>query len=157
MINLDKTRVILNEAARLVELTATFQARYGKNYVMHMGTPQDALDLNECILDSQAIIANLIEPEIKVTPHYRYGKWWERSQVMTNCTAQQLMTEACRLMSAVAHFEAKHQQGKATWDHAITTTQSAIAGMLHPSTLQVVTNPEDTHPEMDHHIHLSAS
>lgn len=152
MMNLDKARTILNETTRLVELTATFQARYGKDYVMRVGTPQDAWDLHENILDSQAIIANLIEPEIKANPHFRYGKWWERTQVMTNCTAQQLMTEACRLMSVVAHFETKNQEGKSTWSHAVTTTQSAIAGMLHPSSLEIVTNPE-----MDHSFHLSAS
>lgn len=150
--NLDKARTILNETTRLVELTATFQARYGKDYVMRVGTPQEAWQLHETILDSQAIIANLIEPDVKANPHYRYGKWWERGQVMSNCTAQQLMTEACRLMSVVAHFEVKTEEGKATWDHAITTTQSAIVGMLHPSTLEVVTSPE-----MEHTFQLNAS
>lgn len=130
--NTANARTILAETARLVEMTAIFQARYGKNYRISALSPKDAWTLHNTILDTQHIIAHLLDPNIIENPHSRYGKWWERHDVMEASMAQQLITEVAHLIAAVAHYEANEQDGKATWSHALTTTQCAIAGMLHP-------------------------
>lgn len=130
--NTANARTILAETARLVELTATFEARYGKNYRMSANSPTDAWKLHHAILDTQHIIAHLLDPHIIENPHSRYGKWWERHDVMEASMAQQLIAEVAHLIAVVAHYEVNEQDGKATWSHALNTTQGAIAGMLHP-------------------------
>lgn len=130
--NTANARTILAETARLVELTATFEARYGKNYRMSATSPTDAWKLHHAILDTQHIIAHLLDPNVIENPHNRYGKWWERHDVMEASMAQQLIAEVAHLIAVVAHYETNEQDGKATWSHALTTTQRAIAGMLHP-------------------------
>lgn len=135
--NTANARTILTETARLVELTAVFQARYGKNYRISFNTPNDARALHNQILDTQAIIANLLDPQILTQPHHRYGEWWQRHDVMEASMAQQLINEVAHLIAVVAHNEANAQDGKATWSHAVNTTQSAIAGILHPQAFVV--------------------
>lgn len=135
--NTANARTILAETARLVELTAIFQARYGKAYKVTATSPNDAWKLHHAILDTQHIIANLLDPQILEHPHNRYGKWWDRHDVMEASMAQQLINEVAHLIAVVAHCDANQQDGKATWSHAVNTTQSAIAGILHPQAFVV--------------------
>jgi len=135
--NTANAHTILSETARLVELTAIFQARYGKNYRITATSANDAWKLHHAILDTQHIIANLLDPQILEHPHNRYGKWWDRHDVMEASMAQQMINEVAHLIAVIAHYEANEQDGKATWSHALTTTQSAIAGILHPTAFEV--------------------
>lgn len=139
--NIEKARTILNEAARLMELTATFQARYGRGYVLRAGTPQEAWSLYDDIMDAQSIIANLLDPDALGDAHYPYGKWWEHHDVMEPSMVHQLIQEVSHLLGSLAHIESHKNRQYGTPDNAVCMTQRAIAGMLHPESYRIVSDP----------------
>lgn len=140
--NLQKARTIMNEAARLVELTATFQASYGKNYKLDGTTSQDAWTIYDHIMDAQSIIANLLDPVALAEAKPPYGEWWNRCDVMDVSVAQHVIAEIAHLIACVAYEETRTSEGKATMSHAVCTSQRTIAGMLHPRSYEIVSQPE---------------
>jgi hypothetical protein len=140
--NTTTARNILNEAAHLMELTASFQARYGRAYRISISSPADASDLHNQILDIQSIIANLLDPEALNEAHAPYGQWWQRHDVMEASMAQQLISEISYLITSTAHVCSNQSEGKETMHHAVKMTQRAIAGMLHPDCFKVHADPE---------------
>ncbi|MFW5749057.1 MAG: hypothetical protein ACOCYT_05535 [Chloroflexota bacterium] len=144
--NTSVARTILNEAARLVELTATFQAYYGRGFKMSRNNPQPVWDQYNAIMDTQSIIANLLDPDALKEAHHRFGRWWERQDVMDAAMAQQLINEVSRLIASTAHVESHQATDEDALCWGIKSTQRAIAGMLHPESYRVVSDPE---PEME--------
>jgi hypothetical protein len=137
--NMQNARTIMTEAARLMELTARFQARCGANHTLGYGTPQDAWALYDDIMNSQSIIANLLDPTTLANPHHPYGRWWDRYDVMSAPMAQQLINEISHLMTCVAYMEEGTAEGGG---YAVDRSQHAIAGMLHPKSYDIVSDPE---------------
>ncbi len=136
--NTHVARNILNEAARLMELTATFQARYGRAYIMTQGAPQAAWQLYNDIMNSQALIAGLLDVEALEDSHNPYGQWWTYNDVMTPIMAQHLITEAAQLLSSMAYVQSQQADGKVNAPHAVNMLQRAIAGILHPNSYRMI-------------------
>jgi hypothetical protein len=133
VMNTQIARNILNEAARLMELTATFQARYGKVCTMAQGTPQAAWQLADDILNAQTLIAGLLDVDALEDAHHPYGQWWQHTPVMEPIMARHIITEAAQLLSSAAYIEGQQADGKETSSHVLSRLQRAIAGMLHPN------------------------
>jgi hypothetical protein len=126
---------ILNEAARLLELTATFQARYGKQYRLKAGSPQEAWTLYDDISEMQTRVAALLDPQALEDSNSRYGHWWERMDVMDVNTAQMLVEEVGALISCCAYSDVKSPETSLTY--MVLSKQSTIAGFLHPSSRMI--------------------
>jgi hypothetical protein len=124
---------ILDEAARLIELTASFQAQYGRMYKLNANTPQDARQLYHDIMQSQAIIASYLDNDALNEVQSPYGRWWDHSDVMEPIMAQQILSNSAQLLSSVVHAQTLTPTSISYVVHAI---QRAIAGTLHPDSYQ---------------------
>lgn len=120
---------ILDEASRLIELTASFQAQYGRAYRMTANSPQEAWQLYHDIMQSQAIIASYLEYGVLDDIQYPYGRWWDHADVMEPIMAQQILTNSAQLLSSAVHAKTLTPN---SISYAVHSFQRAIAGMLHP-------------------------
>ena len=123
-------KTLLNEAARLVELTAMFQANYGRHYRLTRQSPEAAWTLHNDMLNTQSIIANLLDPDALTEARPDYGAWWERDDVMDVAMSQRMISLISQLMASTAHAEAN------------AAIQRNIAGMLHPESYTVHSDPQ---------------
>lgn len=121
---------IAAEAARLAELAARFQAKYGRHYRIHEDEPQEAIALHNDSIAIQRTIAGLLDPNLLAQPLERWGNWWEDMDVLSIALASELAQEANRLISGIVYME--EQPVKEDWSYNVNYTQRAIAGMLHP-------------------------
>lgn len=129
--NTIKARQIAAEAAALTELTAKFQARYGKGYRVTSASPQEAKELCDQIVARQAAIARLLDADAQNSPLERWGHWWDKQDAMSIALAAELAQEVNRLISGIAYStSATHEEDQS---HNVVYTQRAIAGMLHPN------------------------
>jgi hypothetical protein len=133
--NTNTVRQLIDEIANLAERVATFQARYGRNYTLKPGSPEEAWDLYNAIQDGQSIIAGMLEDDPRQNPHYRYGRWWERHEVLDTGVAQDLLAEAGHLLAHCAYASA--DADRTDYHYVMYTSQCNIAGMLHPVALQI--------------------
>ncbi len=124
---------ILDEAARLIELTASFQARYGRLYKMNANSPTEAWQLYHDIMQSQAIIASYLDWGVLDDVQSPYGRWWDHADVMEPIMAQQVLTNSAQLLSSVVHAETLNPT---SISYAVHSMQRAIAGVLHPASYQ---------------------
>lgn len=124
---------ILDEAARLIELTASFQAQYGRMYKMTASTSQDAWQLYHDIMQSQAIIASYLDMEALSDVQFPYGRWWDHADVMEPIMAQQVLSNSAQLLSSVVHAKTL---SPTSISYAVHSLQRAIAGVLHPDSYQ---------------------
>jgi hypothetical protein len=134
MMNIQNTYEILNKAAQLVELSVTFQLKYGVHYILKPGSPAEAWSLYDQTLEIEAEIAALLDETPRDTPYSRHGKWWLRYDVMDHATARSLVAEAGNLIACTTHA-AVDTERETAW--SVISIQSVIAGMLHPISLQV--------------------
>jgi hypothetical protein len=118
--------------AELVELASIFQARYGKDYRMKPGSPAEAWDLHQAIFDKQSDIARLLDVEALEQPLKRLPDWWKYRETLDTSMAAQLLQEAAHLIACCAAFETSPRAGSSP---VVVTSQSVLAGMLHPSTV----------------------
>jgi hypothetical protein len=126
---------LAQNVAHLVKLTAAFQAKYGRHYVLKPGSSSEAWTLYNQIFDEQVTIARMLDKRALEMPHETYTKWWERQDTMDLSVAKTLMQHISHLIATVTYFEAETQE--TDWSYAILCAESAIAGLLHPSALQV--------------------
>lgn len=132
-------RTLMNEAAHLIELVATFQSRYGRSYNLQHNSPKDARALYDDILNAQHTIAALLDADTLQNPHHKLGQWWQRQEIIDLGMTQSLVNEAGHLISCCAYFEAD-PRGE-SYSYAIRSAQSTIAGMLHPKSLEYALTP----------------
>lgn len=125
---------ILNRAAHLVELSVIFQLKYGKSYTLKPGSPAEAWALYDQTLEIESEIAALLDEAPRDTPYSRHGEWWLRYDVMDHAIARSLVAEAGNLIACTTHAEVDSER-KTAW--SVISIQSVIAGMLHPTSLQV--------------------
>lgn len=133
--DIKKAHEVVSLAAHLVELTATFQTRFGRDYSLKPGSSSEAWTLYENVAYTQAEIARLLDAEATDSPHHRYGEWWLRRDVMDLGLTQQLLAEAGHLLACCATHDANQQP--ADFSYGVISSQMAIAGMLHPSSIQI--------------------
>ena len=134
--NTRQAQHLLADAGKLVQLSATFTARYGRHYELRPDSPEDAWKLYDAIQAIQAEIVAGLDDILMMKPHHRCGKWWERHDVIDLSTAQAISHEVSNLIACCAAHEA-NAPGSTAWSYAIQNAQLAIAGMLHPAAIQV--------------------
>lgn len=126
---------LAQDVANLVQLTATFQAKYGRYYTLKPGSTEEAWALYNQIFNQQVHIACQLNHKALEMPNETHAQWWERQDTMDLSIAKTLMQHISHLIATVAYFEAETQE--TDWSYAVFCAESAIAGLLHPSALQV--------------------
>ena len=132
--NVSTARLIAASAGELIILTSTFDSRYGKNYRMKPGSPDDAWQLQQAIFDQQAALARLLDPFALENPLQRVTAWWKFQDVLDTGIAAQIAAEAFHLIACCASAEATARPSPSP---VIICSQRTIAGFLHPSTLLI--------------------
>ncbi len=130
--NINKAQTILNHVGQLARIVGTFQARFGRDYRINDSSSTVALDLYRQAMAEQTHIANLLAPQAVANAYSRYGKWWERRDMLDTAMVNALSQEAITLVERCAYLVA---EGQPTEDApSLMIVQQSIAGMLHPST-----------------------
>lgn len=133
---------IMAHVANITTLAATFQAKYGSDYRLTSDSPAPSWELYRALMAEQANVAGLLEPIALETPYSRYGKWWERRDVIDSGLLNELSAIAMTLVERCAYLEAmNHSTVNAP---SLVIVQQSIAGMLHPSTRQLMVSSEAT-------------
>jgi len=130
-------RSMLIEAAQLMELASTYQVRYGRQTRLKPGSSDDAWTLYQAALDSQCEIARLIDPAVLEAPNRRRMSWWERQDVVDTGVVREIIDDIGHLIACCAYAQAEAENGHTEWSYAVESAQSVIAGLLHPTSLQV--------------------
>ena len=128
MMNRDKARQLATEATLLAEFVAEFQATYGRNYRLGVGSPDDAWTLDEAIRRQLVAIAGLLDEEALANPFTKWGEWWERYDVIDNAMVNEIVMRVYELIRACAFKQETYQTQ---------LVQSAIAGLLPPHVRQL--------------------
>jgi hypothetical protein len=132
--NTTTARHISAKIAELIEFASIFQSRYGKQYRLKPGSPAEAWDLHQAIIDQQADIARLLDSATLENPPRCSKPWWNWQETMDTGVVYQIAIESNHLIACCASFEAAPL---ADTSPAIYASQRAIAGLLHPSALLV--------------------
>lgn len=135
---------IANEVAKLISMSAAFQATYGRQYRLKPGSTADAWSLYDAAQQQQIRVAAMLDSEALNAPHNSLNKWWERQDVIDLPTAYKLMDEVTRLIACCAYFEVEAEEKE--WSYTAFATQCVIAGMLHPAAIQVALDAQ-SHPQ----------
>ncbi|MEQ8674563.1 MAG: hypothetical protein RLP44_23835 [Aggregatilineales bacterium] len=130
---------MMNEAGKLVELSAIFQVNYGRGAQLKPGSPEDEWTLYNLILNVQSRIARMMDETCLEANHHKFGAWWKRQDVMDVATAQAVIQEIGTLIARCAYLQTDSENMTQTEQlcYALNVTQSTIAGMLHPASLQI--------------------
>jgi hypothetical protein len=116
--NIKSARKIAKHVAKIAEVSAAFQAKYGCDYKMTENSPAEAWELYNAFVALQDKIAILLDAEAVNKAHVRWEAWWERRDVIN--------------VALVNHLSGE------TWREAAPTSllgiQETIAGLLHPAT-----------------------
>ncbi len=126
--NTNTAKDILSRAAHLMELAATFEARYNANYVMRPGSPNDAWRLHDDIRDAQIEIARLLNPVVLENPSPVHGMWWEHHDVIDTAAVREMITQAGRLVASCAYQQVNTPD--ADWSYATISIEHTISGLL---------------------------
>lgn len=126
---------IAKECAVLTHQCATYQARYGRHYVVKPGSTEDAWTLYHAITQKQTDIATLLDNDVLEHEHTISNRWWERHDTPDLTIAQALMREAAGLIGCCAYIEAENTPPRTS--HLIFSAQLTIADLLHPAARQM--------------------
>ena len=127
-------RLLAAKVAELIEMASIFQSCYGKDYRMKPGSPTQAWDLYQAMLNQQTAIARLLDVDALEDPSQRLPQWWKWQEVIDTGIVAQMAQETYHLIACCASFEANPTGSKSP---VIGCSQRVIAGMLHPSTCMV--------------------
>ena len=127
-------RLLAAKVAELIEMASIFQSCYGKDYRMKPGSPTQAWDLYQTILNQQTAIARLLDIDALENPSQRLPQWWKWQETMDTGMVAQMAQEAYHLIACCASFEANPTANSSP---VIGCSQRVFAGMLHPSTCMV--------------------
>lgn len=135
MVNANIATQMMQEAGTLLQLSATYQARYGRYAPLKAGSPQDAWELYEATRHSQSVIARLLDVDALANPYNKVGQWWERQDVIDVGTVRLIIQDITQMLASASYHEAvAHSTGT---PHSIDSTQHTIAGMLHPHCVRI--------------------
>lgn len=136
--NLDIARTLTHEAMALAEQVAIYEARYGRGTRLRPGSPADAWSLHDTIRDTLNRIACLLDPAALEVKQFKFGRWWERQDVMDTATAAEIVTQTTQLLTCMVY---NVEQSHTEWSHASHSIQRVIAGLL-PHTARMVAADE---------------
>ena len=131
--NTTRARLLAAKVAELIENVSIFQSCYGKDYRMKPGSPTQAWDLYQSILNQQTAIAQLLDSDALEDSAQRQ-QWWKWQESIDTSIVTQIAQEAYHLIACCASFEANPAGSNSP---VIGCSQRVIAGMLHPSTRMV--------------------
>ena len=127
-------RLLAAKVAELMETASIFQSCYGKDYRMKPGSPTQAWDLYQTMLNQQTAIAQLLDVAALEDAALRLPQWWKWQESIDTGVIAQMAQEAYHLIACCASFEANPTANSSP---VIGCSQRVIAGMLHPSTRMV--------------------
>jgi len=127
-------RLVATKVAELIETASIFQSCYGKDYRMKPGSPTQAWDLYQTMLNQQTAIAGLLDVDAVEDAAQRLPQWWKWQETIDTGMVAQMAQEAYHLIACCASFEANPGANSSP---VIACSQRVIAGMLHPSTRMV--------------------
>jgi hypothetical protein len=125
-------RDMAGKHAVLIEMVSIFQCRYGKDYRIKPGSPADAWELYQSILDHQVQLARLLDANALENPIFRLHTWWKFQDVMDVGVVFSIGSEINHLIACCACSDADPALEPSP---VIQTSQRTIAGMLHPSAI----------------------
>jgi hypothetical protein len=134
LMNTALARHLAAKVAELIEIASIFQSCYGKDYRIKPGSPAQAWDLYQSMINQQTAIAGLLDLDALEDPAQRLPQWWKWQEMMDTGMVAQMAQEAYHLIACCASFEANPS---GTHSPIISSSQRVIAGMLHPSTRMV--------------------
>jgi hypothetical protein len=140
--NITTAQRIMMHVASLATVAMTFQAKFGRDYRLNADSTPLAWELYRQMMAEQTNIANLLETSALENPYSRYGKWWERRDVIDSALLNELSAEALTLLERSAYLAATDQNTVNA--PSLVIVQQSIAGMLHPATRQ--TSVADVRP-----------
>ena len=127
-------RLVATKVAELIEMASIFQSCYGKDYRMKPGSPTQAWDLYQAMLNQQTAIARLLDLDALEDAAQRLPQWWKWQESIDTGMVAQMAQETYHLIACCASFEANPT---ASTSPVISSSQRVIAGMLHPTTRMV--------------------
>ena len=101
---------------------------------MKPGSPTQAWDLYQAMLNQQTAIAALLDVDALEDAGQRLPQWWKWQESIDTGMVAQMAQEAYHLIACCASFEANPNNNSSP---VIACSQRVIAGMLHPSTRMV--------------------
>jgi hypothetical protein len=134
LMNTARARLLAAKVAELIETASIFQSCYGKDYRMKPGSPTQAWDLYQAMLNQQTAIAGLLDVDALEDAAQRLPQWWKWQESIDTSMVAQMAQEAYHLIACCACFEANPAGNVSP---VIACSQRVIAGMLHPSTRMV--------------------
>lgn len=132
--NISQAQRIMMHVANIATIGATYQAKFGRDYRLTPESPAAAWELYRNLMSEQTNIASLLEPAALHTPYSRYGKWWERRDVIDSGLLNELTADAMTLVERCAYLDAMNQSTVNA--PSLVIVEQSIAGMLHPATRQ---------------------
>ena len=132
--NTTSARLLAAKVAELIEAASIFQACYGKDYCMKPGSPIQAWELYQTMLNQQTAIAQLLDLTAIENVAQQLPQWWKWQESIDTGIVAQMAQEVYHLIACCATLEANPT---AKHSHVIGASQRVIAGMLHPSTRMV--------------------
>lgn len=127
-------RHLAAKVAELIETASIFQSYYGKDYHMKPGSPAEAWELYQRMINQQTAIARLLDVDALEDAAQRIPQWWKWQENIDTGMVAQMAQEAYHLIACCASFEANPTVNSSP---VIGCSQRVIAGMLHPSTRMV--------------------
>jgi hypothetical protein len=132
--NTARARLLAGKVAELIETASIFQSCYGKDYRMKPGSPTQAWDLYQAMLNQQTAIAQLLDIDVLENSAQRLPQWWKWQESIDTGIVAQMAQEVYHLIACCASFESNPT---ANTSPVIACSQRVIAGLLHPSTRMV--------------------
>lgn len=132
--NINNARRIHCAIAKLAEIAAFYQARFGNHQRITADTPAEAVELYKAFMSEQSNLASLLDNKALSAPYTRWEKWWEHRAVMSIALVNEMSEATLRLLEHIAYLEAmgKNPDNEAS----VCSLQETIAGMLHPQALE---------------------
>ena len=127
-------RHLAAKVAELIEIASIFQSCFGKDYRMKPGSPTQAWDLYQAMLNQQTAIARLLDLDALEDAAQRLPQWWKWQESIDTGMVAQMAQEAFHLIACCASFEANPSASNSP---VIGCSQRVIAGMLHPTARMV--------------------
>ncbi len=132
--DIQNAQTLVIHVSNIARIASTFHAKFGRDYRLQSDSPAQAWELYRQLMAEQANVASMLEAEALRTPYSRYGKWWERRDVIDNGILNQLEEDVMNLVERTAYLQAMEQSTLNA--PALLVLQQSIAGMLHPATRQ---------------------
>lgn len=123
-----------SHVAKLIGLSATYEAINGRRSVVKPGSSSEIWNLYDDIQSLQVEIARHLDIKALSFPNEHHLRWWDHQDVLDVIIANEIMQLVNQLIIAYAYDETSNASKS---NHLILCTQKRIAGLLHPATRMI--------------------